>query len=316
MKPLVSVIIPYYNRPQMLLRAVRSVMAQDYPNIEVIVVDDASTEAPQQLEEFESVILLQNKQNSGPGACRNTGMQSASGDYFAFLDCDDYWAPTFISACMSVFKISSKNTIFVYANSYLVNKEETTGLRYGKIVATTTIIPDIFVSGRPWCTSACLWNRKLLGDQQWLSTRNWEDYAFDTEAAVKSNQIGFVSEPLVYYEEGGSDKLSVQMSSKTEQEKAASVLHISKNLRNSPFGNQGFIKNKMQQLLLARIIYELKNGADNIQQTPLFTEYLHYPKQFKTSFIRILLKTNRKGAIKFLEKQKRYNRKKAAQFLQ
>ncbi|WP_340203184.1 glycosyltransferase family 2 protein [Ascidiimonas sp. W6] len=315
MKPLVSVIIPYYNRPEKLQRALTSVMQQTHKNIEVLVVDDASTIPPQGLEAFPKVQLLKNKKNSGPGVSRNTGMQKANGSYLAFLDCDDYWAPQFLESCLQQFENTKEPLLFVYANSYTVKEDVNTGLRHLQIVDTQQVIPDIFKNRRPWCTSACLWHQSLLGTQRWLPTRSWEDYAFDTEAAVRCNKVGVVKEPLVYYEEGGADKLSDQAKDKTETQKAPSIIHISKTLRNSTFIEQPFLRHKLKALLLARIIFKLRNGEENMGESELFQEYVIHSKKWKNSFIRILLKTNPIGAIKFLEKQKINASKKADQYL-
>jgi glycosyltransferase involved in cell wall biosynthesis len=304
MKPLVSVIIPYYNRPGKLLRALQSVMAQDYRPIEVIVVDDASTIPPEGLEQFSSLLHIKNSQNKGPGLSRNAGMQKATGSYLAFLDCDDYWAPEFLSECHNTFEKTEESIVFVYANSHHVKETKIIGLRHGKIVDNTTIIPDVLISGRPWCTSACLWNRALLNNQQWIAARTWEDYAFDIQAAVQVNRVGVVKKPLVYYEVGGSDKLSEQSRAVNEKEKATSLLYISTTLYNSRFRKDPFIRYKMQALLLARVIYKLRSGDEVSVDGALFKEYAQYGKKWKTSFMRILLKTNRAAAIKFLEKQK------------
>ncbi len=92
--PLVSVIIPTYNREAELQRAVDSVLAQDYPELEIIVVDDASTRAvtldltPAARELLRWVALAT---NSGGATARNAGIDAARGEVVAFLDSDDVW---------------------------------------------------------------------------------------------------------------------------------------------------------------------------------------------------------------------------------
>lgn len=304
MKPLVSVIIPYYNRPQKLLRALNAVYQQTHTNIEVIVVDDASTVPPEGLETFTNLIVLKNPQNSGPGISRNKGMQEATGTYLAFLDCDDYWAPEFLAECLQAFETATTPIVFVYANSYNVNQTEKQGLRHGKLVTNTQILPDIFISGRPWCTSACLWKRILLRETPWIEARTWEDYAFDVEAALKCNQVAVIKKPLVFYEVGGNDKLSDQAKDKTEKEKTKALIHIAKKLANTPLGKQPFMHYKLEALLTARLLYKVRNNELIKPKSTLLQEYEKYSGQWKTAIIRILLKTIRKGAIKLLEKQK------------
>lgn len=95
MKPLVSVVIPTYNRRDLVLRALESVFGQTYRPMEVIVVDDGSTdgtfEALTQATFPVKVEVLRLPTNQGPGATRNAGILHASGKYVAFLDSDDVW---------------------------------------------------------------------------------------------------------------------------------------------------------------------------------------------------------------------------------
>jgi len=90
----VSVIIPTYNRAKDCLSSVRSVLGQTYANVEIIVIDDGSTdETSESLFSFDHRIKYIRQENSGVSAARNTGLAAATGDYIAFLDSDDTWLP-------------------------------------------------------------------------------------------------------------------------------------------------------------------------------------------------------------------------------
>lgn len=92
--PLVSVIIPVYNRRDMLCQAVESVLAQSYENLELIVVDDGSTEnVPAVLAAHADTVTLLTRENRGVSAARNFGVSRSRGKYVAFLDSDDLWLP-------------------------------------------------------------------------------------------------------------------------------------------------------------------------------------------------------------------------------
>jgi len=92
---LVSVIIPVFNRKELLLRAVRSVLSQSYRDFELIIVDDGSSEPVADAVARElagsSAVCLRHDKNRGAAAARNTGVAHAKGDYVAFLDSDDEW---------------------------------------------------------------------------------------------------------------------------------------------------------------------------------------------------------------------------------
>lgn len=92
--PQVSVIIPTYNRAWILPEAVDSVLAQDYPAFELIVVDDGSSDdTVDVLAAYRDRLTLIRRQNRGVSAARNTGIRAASGPLIAFLDSDDFWLP-------------------------------------------------------------------------------------------------------------------------------------------------------------------------------------------------------------------------------
>lgn len=93
-RPLVSAVIPTYNYARFLPRAVESALAQTWPSMEVIVVDDGSTdETPQVLDRYAERIRVVRQQNQGLCAARNAGIAAAGGEFIALLDSDDWWEP-------------------------------------------------------------------------------------------------------------------------------------------------------------------------------------------------------------------------------
>ena len=99
--PLVSVIIPVYNGERFLSAALDSVFAQDYRPIEVIVVDDGSTDRTAEIARGYPEARHIYQANQGPGATRNTGIAAARGEFIAFLDADDIWLPNKLIAQVS-----------------------------------------------------------------------------------------------------------------------------------------------------------------------------------------------------------------------
>ncbi len=90
----ISVIIPVFNRPQMVQRALRSVLEQTEPPLEIIVIDDGSTdETPSVLNTFVPQVQIIRQPNKGVSAARNAGILQARGDWIALLDSDDQWLP-------------------------------------------------------------------------------------------------------------------------------------------------------------------------------------------------------------------------------
>lgn len=100
----VSVIIPTYNRGWTIGEAVDSVLAQDYGDFELIVVDDGSTDnTPQVLDAYRGAIKVFRQENQGVSAARNRGINEASGRFIAFLDSDDLWLPKKLSRQIEFF---------------------------------------------------------------------------------------------------------------------------------------------------------------------------------------------------------------------
>ena len=95
----ISVVIPCYNAARYIGATLRSVLAQGWPNLEVIVVDDGSADASADIvaRDFPSVTLIR-QANAGVASARNIGIRHASGDWVAFLDADDVWLPGKLAA--------------------------------------------------------------------------------------------------------------------------------------------------------------------------------------------------------------------------
>ena len=90
----ISVIVPVYNSIECLERCVRSLCAQTYKNLEILLIDDGSTDGTDRLCERlaadDGRIVVRHKENGGASSARNAGLSLASGDYIGFVDSDDY----------------------------------------------------------------------------------------------------------------------------------------------------------------------------------------------------------------------------------
>ncbi len=105
--PLVSVILPTYNRGWILKEAIDSVLAQDFPDYELIVVDDGSIDNTREIiADYEHEIIVLRQANKGVSAARNRGIAEAAGQLVAFLDSDDLWLPQKLSRQVDFFKLN------------------------------------------------------------------------------------------------------------------------------------------------------------------------------------------------------------------
>jgi glycosyltransferase involved in cell wall biosynthesis len=117
--PKVSVIIPTFNRPDMISRAIQSVFDQNYKDYEIIVVDDGvEKNAENTVLSIASgkIKYIKHETSKGGGAARNTGIKNSSGEYIAFLDDDDEWLPEKLSVQMEMLEKTGQDVGFSFTS--------------------------------------------------------------------------------------------------------------------------------------------------------------------------------------------------------
>lgn len=123
MKPLVSVVIPSYNMEAFTPLTVESALAQDYPNVEIIVVDDGSTDGSiAALRRFGGRVRLIEQKNAGACAARNRGLAECRGEFVAFLDCDDLWEREKLSRCVETLQ-ARPAAVMVHSLAYWIDAD-------------------------------------------------------------------------------------------------------------------------------------------------------------------------------------------------
>jgi len=128
----VTVIIPTYNRADVLPRAVESVLEQTYEDLELCVVDDGSTDQTAAcLDRFDDPRMeaITHETNQGANAARNTGIDSADGEYVAFLDSDDEWKPTKLERQLQRVERDDEEWVGAYCDAEMAAEGVTGGLR-------------------------------------------------------------------------------------------------------------------------------------------------------------------------------------------
>jgi len=127
-QPLVSVVIPAFNASTYIENTLRSAARQTYPALEIIVVNDGSTDDTAKLVEqiamTDSRICLLSTPNRGVAAARNTGIEASSGRFVAFLDADDLWHPTKIEKQVNALNRLSPRWAAVYVLHYVINHDD------------------------------------------------------------------------------------------------------------------------------------------------------------------------------------------------
>lgn len=155
--PLVSVVLPVYNGERYLSAALKSIFAQDYPNFEVIVVDDGSSDASAAIAKSFSGVRYIYQRNQGVACARNAGILASKGEFIAFIDQDDLWTPNKLSVQMQYF-LDDQEIEYVLSNkrSFLEEgrskpgwvkdfllKDKTIGFLPGTLVARKSLFEKI-----------------------------------------------------------------------------------------------------------------------------------------------------------------------------
>jgi hypothetical protein len=152
---LVSVIVPLYNKGPHIKRCLASILTQSHSDLEVIVVDDGSTDGGGLVAAATSDgrLRLIQQPNAGPGAARNRGLAEARGQYVAFLDADDDWLPDFLESALSQFASHGPETAAVTSAYFQYPQGHSTvpmwhrrGLREGLYRLTSHTPPQLAAS--------------------------------------------------------------------------------------------------------------------------------------------------------------------------
>jgi glycosyltransferase involved in cell wall biosynthesis len=170
--PLVSVVIPTYGRSDRLEAAVTAAFAQTWRPIEVIVVDDnpresdarrATAAVAARLVESLGLVYVEHERNMGGGAARNTGARRARGEYLAFLDDDDRWAPSKLEKQVAVFAASAEDIGLVYTGLNIVDGSGRL-LRYRPAVNAGRIASRLALFNVVGTTSSVMMPRRIFDE--------------------------------------------------------------------------------------------------------------------------------------------------------
>lgn len=197
---LVSVIIPVHNRPWVLEEAVQSALEQTYHPIEIVIVDDGSSDRTGQVADrlaatHPGVIHVIHQANGGPGVARQRGLEASRGEYIQFLDSDDLLLPGKFAGQVTALQHEPEAQI-CYGRSYEEDHSSRPPRRQGPIRATGTrqarLFPLLLVE-RWWTTSSPLYRRDLLDRigpwQPWINEEDWE---YDARAGATGAPLAWV----------------------------------------------------------------------------------------------------------------------------
>jgi len=224
MHPKVSVVIPTYNCAQYITEAIESVLNQTYKDIEIIVVDDGSTDNTKEIlltyiEEGLIQYIFQN--NQGPGSARNTGIKESQGEFIAFLDADDTIESTSVNERVEMLKkykeISLVFTDFFVLDNSKINCQREPILKKNhflnkvrkviKLIDQESVVfsKDFYyfylrLSPRPICMPTVMLRKRCVEEYGLFDTTF--EIGEDNEywmRIIRNNYVGFINKPLGCY---------------------------------------------------------------------------------------------------------------------
>jgi glycosyltransferase involved in cell wall biosynthesis len=201
----VSVIVPCFNAEHTIIRALDSVLAQTLPVLEVICVDDASTDNTiRTIESFmarqpnSQIRILRNEKNAGPSTARNCGWQEATGDYIAFLDADDVWHPQKIE--LQFGWMQNHPTVLACGHRYRIIDLDAAMPKFSTVTTDPVdrfITRDRLLLSNPFVTPSVMLKRDL--PYRFDPARRYcEDYFLWLELSCDDVPVAFLDITLVY----------------------------------------------------------------------------------------------------------------------
>jgi hypothetical protein len=205
----VSVIIPFFNRAKQTITAVKSALNQTYKNIEIILVNDASTDDISNIikfiKDYSNIKLINTEKNSGPATARNIGIEQANGDYIAFLDSDDAFLESKIADQLGMM---IKHNLNVSYTAYIRREAEKDTIMCDRQL-TGIVVPKI-INGASIATPTVIVSKRFLEDNKIRFKQNirvGEDSCFWLDIA-KYSEILLVDKPLTIVNFGEDSHVS------------------------------------------------------------------------------------------------------------
>src|SRR5262245_49414298 len=202
---LVSAIIPVRNRPSLLREAVASVLAQTYRPVEIIIVDDGSTDETgreaEALAEAHSEVRAIHRQNGGPGPARETGRLAAQGEFIQYLDSDDLLLPIKFELQVTGLRRRGDCAVSYGKTRFYAYSDRPTDAAWKRTGERIPAMFPSFLQSRWWGTSTPLYRREVTDlAGPWTELRNEEDWEYDCRIARNGGKLyccdAFVSDEI------------------------------------------------------------------------------------------------------------------------
>lgn len=292
-KPLVSVVMPTYNRADFLPRSIESILNQTYDNLEFIIVDDGSTDDSAELirayqQEDPRIILLKNKENRGISFSRNRGTDAARGKYVAIMDSDDYSEPDRLEKSVAFLEkykdITAVNSIY-----YEMGREQN---------GPNNWVPpkrlEIIFNFKNYFTNIAVFRTNFIRkhhiryNEKFMSS---EDYDFWKQIVLNGGRLGMINEPLIWLRRHSSNSQEYYQQIVQNRKKISTELLARFNISAQEVERKSRCElmrkmsqvNKQKKILdqyVLQLTYTHECGKEDLPQGTFYVKHMDYVDYF------------------------------------
>jgi len=235
MKPIVTIIIPNFNKQAYLKECINSVIKQSFEEWNMIIIDDNSTDNSISLlsnyEKNKKIKLIKLKKNKGPSFCRNLGMRLSTTKYLAFLDSDDFWDKNKLRD--QIFFMNEGNFKITFSDYYIFREKEKENI-ISKTNISTFFKFNTFIKNSSINTSTLIIDKSILGSTRFKKILLLEDYIFKCDLFKKGLYAHKLNKCNTAY------RLTDRTRSSKKIENLRMLWHVNKKYNNLNFLNNLF----------------------------------------------------------------------------
>jgi glycosyltransferase involved in cell wall biosynthesis len=279
--PKVSVIIPVYNGEACISIPLNSLLKQTYPDFEVVIIDDGSTDSTKDVVEkytsMDNRFKYYYQTNQGVSAARNKGMELSRGEFITFLDSDDFHEETFLDKMVD--KIQRESADVCYCGHNIVTPDKSKK-RINKFKSKHVLI-DYILDKVPVNTGGWMIRKKLIEefDIKFPIGVSWgEDVEFFCEVLSRTDKITYVNEYLANYRVGfEKNRLSALRPDKLDKDyESIQRMLNNKCINKDAYIEKALIDYRLSALLTYRLVTAIQEGLDHNEIIAYYKKYEPY----------------------------------------
>lgn len=293
----ISVIVAVYNTEKYLDRCIESLLNQTYKNMELVIVEDCSTDSSRKLlkkyKENKNIKVFYNRENRGLSYSRNYGLKKSTGDFIGYIDSDDYVEPDYYEKLMSSIK-DNKSDIAI-CDIKLVD-EQTNKIQRCKCYANDFDVYSVVNNG--FAASACnkLFKRKNIEKYPFAEGKVNEDIAVVIPTVIQAKKISYADTCYFYVQRGGSIQNSKFSDKRFDIfDGVKTTLERIKNEQNYEFYKNAIVYNQLILLLM----FAIPKERNFIKRYKFLKKFNELSKDYKI--------TKNTNYLEYLENSKRIN---------